>query len=393
MGWKERFRQGSFRGVPFFIDGADSDFGRRVVSHEFPQQETPFVEDLGRRARKFVIDCYVLGNDYLTSRDLLLVALEKKGSGPLVHPLFGRIVVHVEAVKVRDSSTETRIARLQITFVESGETVLPQVSDDTVAVVKAAALSTKDRIKAVFVAVYDYAGIPYAQTQSVLVSLQAASNAIRDAQGAVNKVSDFAKDLQDIGGALSQLALDAELLADSFLNLIGFGLLDDDQNGDLIPDLRQSFAGLSGLTSFAPSLDAPSGSSDAFELLIQVAAINTTAYITSQIEYDSVDEAVQYRDQVFAALDALAVTDDLDDDIYNALTDLRASVQKDIDSRAATLARVVTYNSPQPLPALVIANQLYGNIDQESDILARNRVRHPGFVSGMGIPIKVLTDA
>lgn len=393
MGWKERFRQGSFRGVSFLIDAADSDFGRRVVSHEFPQQEKPFVEDLGRKARRFVIDAFLLGNDYLTSRDLLLVALEKKGSGPLVHPLYGRIVVHVEAVKIRDASTETRIARLQMTFVETGETVLPQVSTDTVAVVKAAAMSTKDRIKAVFTKVYDFAGIPYAQTQSVLASLQSASEAIQGAQGALNKVSEFAKDLQDIGGALNQLVLDAELLADSFLNIIGFGLLDDDQNGDLIPDLRQSFQGLSGLTDFDPALNARSGSSDAFALLIQVAAINTTAYITSQIEYDSVDEATQYRDQVFAALDTLSSVDGLDDDIFNALEDLRASVQKDIDARATTLARVVEYNANQPLPALVIANQLYGAIDQEADIIARNRIVHPGFVSGLGKPIKVLTDA
>lgn len=392
MGWKEKFRQGSFRGVPFLIDAADSAFGRRVVTHEFPQVDAPFVEDLGRKSRTFVVECYVLGDDYFTDRDLLLDALEKKGPGPLVHPLYGRITVHVDGVKVRDSSTETRIARFQISFVESGETVLPQVSDDTVAVVKSSALATKSKLKAAFEAVYDFAGLPYAQSQSVLVSLQAASNAIREAQGAVNKVSDFAKDLQDIGGALSQLVLDAGLLADTFMNLIGFGLLDEDQNADDIPDLRQSFHGLTELYSFVPAIKAPSGTSDAFEELIQLAAINTTADLSSLIEYDSVDEAYLFRDQIFAALDAKLLTVS-DDEVFGALTDLRASVQKDIDARAATLARVVTYTSPQPLPALVISNQLYGNIDQEADIIARNKVRHPGFVSGAGISIKVLTDA
>ncbi len=392
MGWKERFRQGSFRGAAFFIDAADSDFGRRVVSHEFPQVEAPFVEDLGRKARKFSVECYVLGNEYLTARDLLLVALEKKGPGTLVHPLYGRIHVHVEGVKVRDSSTETRMARFQISFVESGDTVLPAVSTDTVAVVKAAAISTKGRIKAAFAKVYDFAGLPYAETQSVLGALQSASNAIREAQGAVNKISDFAKNLQDIGGALNQIALDARLLADSFMNLVGFGFLDDDQNGDAIPDLRQSFQGLTALYTFAPSLKAPSGSADAFVKLIQMAAITTTADITSQIKYDSVEEAYLFRDQVLGALDRVVLTD-VDDDVYAALTDLRTRVQKDIDARAATLARVVEYSSAQPLPALVIANQLYGNIDQEADILARNKVRHPGFVGGLGIPIKVLTDA
>lgn len=390
MGWKERFRQGSFRGVPFLIDSADSDFGRRLVAHEFPQQENPFVEDLGRRARKFVVECYVLGDSYLTARDLLLAALEKKGPGPLVHPYFGRIEVNVDSVKVRDSSTETRIARFQITFIEAGTTVLPAVATDTVAVVKSNALSTKAQIKAVFTKVYDFAGLPYAQSQSVLTAAQSASDAIRDAQGAVNKVSDFAKDLQDIGASLSQLVLDAELLADSFMNLIGFGYLDEDQNQDEIPDLRQSFQGLTALYSFAPSLPAPSDSSAAFVQMIQLAAINTTGYITSQIEYDSVDEAFAIRDQVFTALEAVMLGD-LDDDIFNALTDLRTSIQEDIDARAATLARVVDYNSAQPLPALVIANQLYGDIDQEADIIARNKVRHPGFVGGVGNPIKVLT--
>ena len=52
--WKMRLRAASFRGVPFGVTADESEGGRRTVTHEFPQRETPYVEDLGgapRRAR------------------------------------------------------------------------------------------------------------------------------------------------------------------------------------------------------------------------------------------------------------------------------------------------------------------------------------------------------
>ena len=56
---------GSFRGVNFYVKGADSGIGRRTVIHEFPGSDVGAGEDLGQRVRRYTLECYVLGGGYM----------------------------------------------------------------------------------------------------------------------------------------------------------------------------------------------------------------------------------------------------------------------------------------------------------------------------------------
>ena len=77
-----------------------------------------------------------------------------------------------------------------------------------------------------------------------------------------------------------------------------------------------------------------------------------------------------------------------DDDFYTALYNLQTSVSRDIDERSRQLARLASYTLNASLPAIVVTHDLYGNINEESEIIARNKISHPLFVPG-GIPIEV----
>ena len=46
--WLKKFRQGSFRGVPFKTESHEFKSGRRIQRHEFPQRDQGRTEDLGR---------------------------------------------------------------------------------------------------------------------------------------------------------------------------------------------------------------------------------------------------------------------------------------------------------------------------------------------------------
>ena len=52
-------------------------------------------------------------------------------------------------------------------------------------------------------------------------------------------------------------------------------------------------------------------------------------------------------------------------------------------------ARLDTLTPPEVLPALVVSYDYYGDATRDAELVARNRVRHPGFVPAL--PIKVLT--
>lgn len=140
MSWRDRLRAASFRGVPFYVQKAEAELGRRTVTHEFPGRDTPVVEDLGRRARRHRLEAFVVGPDYMARRDELLEAFELPGPGKLVHPYWGEATVAVSgSVRVRENTTEGGVARLSLDMVEAeGETALV-VSPDTAAGLQAAA--------------------------------------------------------------------------------------------------------------------------------------------------------------------------------------------------------------------------------------------------------------
>ncbi len=69
MAWRDDLQGGSFRGVPFYTQHAGGKIGRRVQLVEYPLKDTPNSEDMGRKARSFSIEAFVLGADYMSARD------------------------------------------------------------------------------------------------------------------------------------------------------------------------------------------------------------------------------------------------------------------------------------------------------------------------------------
>ena len=64
-GWRAKLRKASFRGVEFGVTDAEGEGGRRTVTHEFPQRDLPYVEDMGLATAKFTLQAFVLGADYM----------------------------------------------------------------------------------------------------------------------------------------------------------------------------------------------------------------------------------------------------------------------------------------------------------------------------------------
>jgi prophage DNA circulation protein len=60
---------------------------------------------------------------------------------------------------------------------------------------------------------------------------------------------------------------------------------------------------------------------------------------------------------------------------------LDATTTRKGNGRRSGLPRVVQYDPPQSVPAVLIAWELYGDAELEEDIIARNGTRHPLFVS------------
>ena len=126
MPWRENLVPASFRGVGFQVQSTEAPIaGRRVAVHEYPGRDEPFVEDLGRRTKRWEIEAFVVGDRYAEQRDRLIEACDAEGPGELVHPYLGSLQVACTACSLTERTREGRMARFSLTFVEAGENRYP----------------------------------------------------------------------------------------------------------------------------------------------------------------------------------------------------------------------------------------------------------------------------
>jgi prophage DNA circulation protein len=144
--WRAALQPASFKGAIFFVDIDEKGGGRRLVPHEFPKRDVPYTEDMGRRARRYTIQAYIVsgaenGFDYRPLRDALVLQLEAEGPGPLVHPTMGTDTVEVDTFRVTERRELGGYVEFEMQFIEAGSQISTTPITDTVTAAIAAATS------------------------------------------------------------------------------------------------------------------------------------------------------------------------------------------------------------------------------------------------------------
>ena len=125
MTWRDNLRPASFRGVAFHVDDRKLDSGRRLVVHEFPKRNTPYPEDMGKRARRYTVEAYLVGDDYMARRDALMSACERSGTGQYRDHWGRSQSVVCDKVTLLETRNDGRYCRVSMAFVEAGAGALP----------------------------------------------------------------------------------------------------------------------------------------------------------------------------------------------------------------------------------------------------------------------------
>lgn len=360
MGWKDRLRDPSFRGVPFLVDAAEFDGGRRTVLHEYPQRDKPYSEDMGRKARSFAVDGYVIGDDYMEQRDELITALEQDGPGELIHPYLGAFQVTVKSFKISESSLEGRMARFSVEFEEAGERFFPNRETDTAAAVSASADDVATQAAEDFSDSFSLDGASEYVTVDAISSFETFADAIGTANTFVNELATLIKTPLNLAAQVQSLI-------------------------SSISDLQT----LISITCFG-SRSKPARSSsqekqitannDAAISLIRQTAIAEAAKSAVDETYETRVDALRERNEIVAAIDEEAeITKSVN--AYVALTTLRAGLVQAVPQEA--LPELISYPVKSSISALALSYEIYGNALRESEIVRRNKIRHPGFV-GVG---------
>lgn len=380
---------GRFRQARFIVPTSNARMGRRAEVHEYPLRNTPWVEDVGRAARRFNVDVFVdatLGGDYLAARNALIAALEQPGPGTLVHPWYGTLTVSLaEPGNVRETTSEGGRASFRLAFVESGALTFPAAETDTQAQVEANAVAALDSATTSFVETFDSEGLPgWALTEleeDLRASLSGLESRLAGITGPIAaQIRAPANMAAAITGSMHRLAdIAGEPLRAIQLYEALFDAGIDNPTVPLTTPLRRQQA----------------SSTAAQQRLIRQAAIIEASRSASQAGYASRDDALATARRLGAALDDQMEAVDpvtgrpVNDQVYGNLQALRAALNEDLRQRGARLPDLVAHVPTSTLPALVIAHQLYGDATRDGEIIARNKLTQPGFTPG-GTALEVL---
>lgn len=384
MGWRETYQQASFRGAMFYVDSIDGQYGRRNVTHEYPDRDTPYTEDLGRKAQEFTISGYLVGANYQIQRDLLIAACEAAGPAQLVHPYKGRITVCCKGLTVRESRKDGGFCELQMTFVEDGNNSFPSAVINLVVAVATAGSSLITAARADFLSKFSFPKTP----AFVREQLETATSLILDPLNRViNASNEFADDWTALQNDITDLMQQPDLLADRMISAIRRVTDGNKSRGssEIYHDLTNR-NGIPAVKVTTSTRQVQSNCQDALIALTERVALACNCELAAGFAFDSYQAAEAERERLMTELDDKA--DTAPDSVYNELVKLRTQLAKALP--APGLPEIQTVQVRTTIPAIVQAYKLYGDATKETDIVSRNQIRHPGFVAG-GTDIEVLS--
>lgn len=411
--WRDQMLPASFRGISFLIPQASVPVGMKVQLHEFPQRDEPFAEQMGKQAQVHRLVCWIIGDDCFERRDKFMEAVQTPGAGELVHPWLGRMQVKAGEAELTHDFKQGGMAAFAVTFYPDIPLKFPTAKVNTQQQVVKASDSLLDsaltRYKSAMAKV-DQARLGLARLRNSLsgvytVIQQQFSTII----GAFTNLTGFVQSLMNAPDSLSSL----------FSSYFSEFSVDDYLGDDSGPSYRNSVATATQQTEAVASINtvSDSGGVDAAAasqatanlvqdaLLVQVALIISQMPVATQpvstatvasVEQQAVQPIV--RTEVPVADDVIELRDNLNEAIFQAslkadpehymvLNTLRQAIVKHLTAVAESGVRLVEITPTETLSALVLAYRRFGDATRESEVVQRNRLRHPGFVPAR--PIKI----
>ncbi len=418
LGVLGEYRQCSFRGVPFAVIGSGGRNGRKTAVHDYPFRDTPKVEDLGRAGRGFRVRGFVCGTLFRSQFDLVLAAVEQAGPGLLIHPTRGVVNAAVLDFDWNEPDGIAGVIEFQFEFLEQRSLLSTTVlaAAQAVIAVASAALSTaaSSDYAADTVAAYalgtaasgaaeaaasGWAGqaIGLSQTPAVTAAAlaglptyygrfvsgnAAVSSATATVTSALASVTvgqaAVALAVAAVGGTQDAADLATAVLAvpEALRNAVG----DPGVQVQLLAQMA-TYAPMV-VASTAPIGGAIATAQTAAAALCRRAALLSIALACSTYQPASYDDAQALRQQVALLFDPeiVSAADAGDGATFQTLRALRAQVLKDLANRASQLSRLITVTRGAPLPAPVLAQQLYADATRTPDLIRRADPIHPAFM-------------
>jgi prophage DNA circulation protein len=399
--YKEKLRPASFRGVAFGVLESETEGGRRTQVYEFPEKDVPYVEDLGKKARVYNITAFVCGtiiSDYMDQRDNLTDALEQEGPGTLVHPYLGELSLQVMTFRVRETKDDGGMASFSITFSETGDILYPVTANNASADVLNNSENLLDLLADSMTEISTEIGN---LAQEMLADINSLVNTILSViipfLQAVLFTDQLNRALSNILNNAPALAGNPSGLAESLMNVITFfGNSNNTNNPATAFSAVQAIVnGVQSVYSGRTYDSTPAGIQQEINdnLMIQMLVLTgtaTAARIAVQIPFTTVEQADAAAYVVDSLIESV-IYSITDDNIYQAVIDLKVAVHQAVPSNSDTLKTIESFSVKNSIPALALCYRIYGSLDNYDDLVSRNDIPNPCCIAG-GSVLEVLSQ-
>lgn len=403
--WIGTLRRASYRGASFFVETDQITTGRRLVVHEFPNKDIPYVEDLGRKANRISVTAYVVGDNVGAAEGALRRACDAGGPARLNLPM-ARAIVHCEECSRDYKKDKLGYIAFTLKFVVEGSRPAPFASLNVARAIEFRASNIAAPLTEVVSRTFRGLGVPGFVADHAVERLQGIA-----AEFDVSVRS--APIAPDISGPLIVAAAEMSVNASSLIAVGDRGDRYSDASfvssaefapaGDLVSAVvglfsaaREGMAPEYAVSFFEPWLgfetevwpvlsasSAISAENDrALDSLVRVAAAAQYAAAVALRTYPSRREAAQARADVAeyfsSILEGLRGWEGYA--AWVEVSELMGQTVELLSRLVADLAPVLQVSAPRRMPALWWANRLYGDANRAGELVARNRVKHAAFM-------------
>jgi prophage DNA circulation protein len=236
------------------------------------------------------------------------------------------------------------------------------------------------------------AAVAIIKTQTTLKA-RSSSSLTSGITGVVNNLNEFTRNVQKLTGQIQTIIDTPDTLSYSLGQLVSSlsnMTATPREAYDGFVAMFSSMSGYFGKLSFLATDigTTEQANSNVLRDSLLSSIVCAAALVAITIDFVTNADAYGIRDSITSMIDTV-LENCVDDNVFSSLSDLRTAVSESIPPPGEELADITTYAVADTVPSLVVAHEIYGDIDNEQDIIDRNSITNPWAVPG-GKTLEVL---
>lgn len=409
MSFHDSLRQASLDGFDFEISTDDKTFGRDVKRHKIINADNILHEDVGVKGEIFSVEAVIGGNpNFVTDADEFEALLSLKGIRKLVLPHTQSMDVVVTDARRRHRSNEVGIVHFSITFEVSKDSTQTQSSLTTTSSLLTASNAGFAAGFADFADNYQ-SSVPDFVSDDTLAKVSVFTASFGSSLSRIGETFTApiftVSNALDFGGEVVAMFQD---ITSAFETVLNFSIAIPQTTSSDTPSafsVVQALNKASDITITDEVVETSTASQSlrqsnaaATDLLLKVASISAAGEASVYADYESKEQALSIRDGLLESMSRIRTIagDSGWNSSYNAMSDLMAAVNRDIDTKLGRLPDTITIDSVSVRSSLALAYRIYGDtpsrvVELSDDMITRNKIRNPVFVPAEAL--EVLIDA